>query len=749
MIRRVRDVRLPSRELQPPGRFVRLALAVVAIVPALGLAQSSIRVWGEVCFDTAAWEQPAIGVWAAEQQTVILRADGRLFVQGGAWPAPPPPAGTVFVGTATSGSQQWGIALCADGSAVTWGGAYAPPVPPLPPGIRYTHVAAGFLVATFARSDGVVLGTGAFGGSNSFGELTPPQPPPGVTVSKLVAYQYHHLALLSNGTIMAWGDNREGQVNVSPLPPGVVYTDVATGFDHSLGLRSDGQVVAFGSNAYGQLNVPPLPPGTVNQLIAAGWGHSVALRSDGVFVHWGGGGLIWNPPAIPLGLLCTQIGAGSGHNVALLSNGSLLIWRAASQPIYLQTLRIPVPTGTADRFVDASFSGAYVVLRADGTAEAYGSGSQAVAPPLPPGLRYTKVRSGGGHAVFLRSDGQLLFTGDNSVGQHNAPPLPAGTTWIDVEAHWADTIALRSDGEAFTFGNNASLVPARLYTIPPLPPGMRYVQADIAYRALALLRSDGQIVLLGSGYANTGMFPPPPLPPGLVYTEVATGLSASVALRSDGSAVRWPAYPPTSTLRDVPALPFGVYYVEVDMYDTSWFALRRSDGWIERCGAPAQDWFTPELDPGSSYVEICGHTNRVIITRVGPTSTYTGFSPGCAGSLPSSRLVPRDTPRIGQTLRVRLFDLPQDVAFMVLGWSRVAPVSLAPFGMPGCFQHISADAAVLLLGQNGQAVWELPIPNSPQLVGLQFFNQAVVPDSVANPLGAVVSDAMQGVVGHW
>jgi hypothetical protein len=40
---------------------------------------------------------------------------------------------------------------------------------------------------------------------------------------------------------------------------------------------------------------------------------------------------------------------------------------------------------------------------------------------------------------------------------------------------------------------------------------------------------------------------------------------------------------------------------------------------------------------------------------------------------------------------------------MALGWNRTAPVSLAPLGMPGCFQHITADAAVLRIGQHGFA----------------------------------------------
>jgi hypothetical protein len=62
--------------------------------------------------------------------------------------------------------------------------------------------------------------------------------------------------------------------------------------------------------------------------------------------------------------------------------------------------------------------------------------------------------------------------------------------------------------------------------------------------------------------------------------------------------------------------------------------------------------------------------------------------------------------------------------------------------------QISLDAVALVAGQHQQAVYELPIPNQPAMVGLRFHHQAFVPDSGAlNPLLAVVSDAATAVVG--
>lgn len=135
--------------------------------------------------------------------------------------------------------------------------------------------------------------------------------------------------------------------------------------------------------------------------------------------------------------------------------------------------------------------------------------------------------------------------------------------------------------------------------------------------------------------------------------------------------------------------------------------------------------------------------------RVGPTSTYVTYANGCSGTLPAARLVPRDTPRIGSTMKVTLLDLPQSAAFLLLGWGQTVPVSLGGLGMPGCFQHVTTDGAVFLLGQYQQAQWELAIPDWLGLVGFRFYNQAVVLDPAANALGAVVSDAAAAVIGHW
>jgi len=157
----------------------------------------------------------------------------------------------------------------------------------------------------------------------------------------------------------------------------------------------------------------------------------------------------------------------------------------------------------------------------------------------------------------------------------------------------------------------------------------------------------------------------------------------------------------------------------------------------------------PPLEPSTSYVQVSAYF-LASSARVGPTTTYIGFAPGCAGSLPATRLVPRDTPRIGRTLQVTLFDLPVDIAMIAMGLQSLpAALPLASFGMPGCDWHVPLDGVALLAGQNQQAQFLLPIPDLASLVGLRFYHQALVLDpSAGNTFGAVVSDAAEGVVGY-
>jgi len=76
---------------------------------------------------------------------------------------------------------------------------------------------------------------------------------------------YHSLALMSDGSLWAWGDNTFGQLGDGGRTPvsapeqilagsGDIFTAVSAGDgDHSLAIRSDGSLWAWGANSCGQL----------------------------------------------------------------------------------------------------------------------------------------------------------------------------------------------------------------------------------------------------------------------------------------------------------------------------------------------------------------------------------------------------------------------------------------------------------------------------------------------------------------
>src|SRR5204863_506178 len=136
-------------------------------------------------------------------------------------------------------------------------------------------------------------------------------------------------------------------------------------------------------------------------------------------------------------------------------------------------------------------------------------------------------------------------------------------------------------------------------------------------------RSDGSVIAWGDNLY--GQCTVPALPPGLTYVEIAGGGDHTLARRSDGSVVAWGC------------------------------------NGCGQCNVPA-------LPPGLTYVEIAGGAEHTI-ARLGPTSTYTTFGTGCAGSLPATGLVPLDTPRIGASLQLTLTNLPGNVAILLTGFS--------------------------------------------------------------------------------
>jgi alpha-tubulin suppressor-like RCC1 family protein len=272
------------------------------------------------------------------------------------------------------------LALKSDQTVVAWGengagqlgigagvtrSAYFAAVPGL---TGVASVSAGDYHSLALMGDGTIrswgLNSDGQGGNGSF-DSTHPTPVSVTGISGAVAIAAggrHSLALLANGTVLAWGANDSGQLGDGSLTPrpapvpvagltGVIA--IAAGGAHSLAIRIDGSVLAWGNNDFGQLGdgtvARRLTPvrvsalGTGVGLIAAGANHSLAVKVGGDLYTWGAGGngqlgdgsiSNRNIPfqvCAPAAVNCVPtkvvaIAGGARHSAALDSTGKLFAW---------------------------------------------------------------------------------------------------------------------------------------------------------------------------------------------------------------------------------------------------------------------------------------------------------------------------------------------------------------------------------------------------------------------------------------
>ncbi|MHC4664049.1 MAG: RCC1 domain-containing protein, partial [Planctomycetota bacterium] len=226
------------------------------------------------------------------------------------------------------------------------------------------EVSAGGFFSLARHSDGTMSAwgynnDGALGDGSMTDRWTP------VTVSgitdaiSIAAGGSHSIALRSNNTIYTWGRNDNGQLgdgsemqSSTPIPLGGAVSNVigiAAGTMHSLAVLSNGSVLAWGDNSKNQLgdgtindsNVPKIVPGITNAVgVAAGMYHSLAVLEDGSVRGWG-----WNyygevgdgtstqrSTPVPVNVLtdAVSVTAGDSHSFAICSDGSLYGWGSSS-----------------------------------------------------------------------------------------------------------------------------------------------------------------------------------------------------------------------------------------------------------------------------------------------------------------------------------------------------------------------------------------------------------------------------------
>ncbi|MFD0275036.1 hypothetical protein ACFVHB_14210 [Kitasatospora sp. NPDC127111] len=315
---------------------------------------------------------------------------------------------------AVSAGDTQGVALRADGTVVTWGNNY----------------------------------TGKLGDGTTIDRTTPVQvcapftcDGPLTDVVAVSAGYLHTVALRKDGTVVAWGNNLNDQIgdgtNTDRAVPVYVcavgdcsqplsdVVAVSAGYTHTLALLSDGSVVAWGNNGIGQLGdgtttASPVPvrvcgtPDCTSYLtgvtaLAAGASHSMALRADGTVVAWGdnssgqlGDGTTTNRlgpvPVCAIGATApcasylngvTGIAAGNSHSLALVSGGFVRAWgynfsgqlgdgtnTNRTTPVRVCAPGVPTPCGTYLSGVSAVAAGSNAVhsmaVRSNSTAVTWG-----------------------------------------------------------------------------------------------------------------------------------------------------------------------------------------------------------------------------------------------------------------------------------------------------------------------------------------------------------------------------------------
>jgi hypothetical protein len=169
-------------------------------------------------------------------------------------------------------------------------------------------------------------------------------------------------------------------------------------------------------------------------------------------------------------------------------------------------------------------------------------------------------------------------------------------------------------------------------------------------------------------------------------------------------------------------------------------------------------------DPKSERVLMFGGASQSIASPgrgtflYGPVyaATVAIFGSGCSGSAGVPALAPRagSRPWLGDTLHLVCTGLPASGAAAALlglsnrSWSGVPlPLDLAPLGMPGCSLLVSADVFLLLANAGGIAALDMPVPNSPPLVGTAIYVQALSFDPTANAFGVTASNGVRALIG--
>jgi alpha-tubulin suppressor-like RCC1 family protein len=280
-------------------------------------------------------------------------------------------------------------------------------------------------------------------------------------VTSISAGGLHTLALLANGSVMAWGNNGFGQLGdgtttTREVPVAVKglagVRAIAAGGNHSLALMSNGTVMAWGNNESGQLGtgntteseVPVAVKGLTGvRAIAAGANHSLALMSNGTVMAWGdnesgqlGNGSAAKSSTVPVAVKAltgvTAISGGGEFSLALTKTGAVEAW-GSDEFGQLGNTSFEEPTSNVPIAV---------------------SGLSGV----------TAIAAGAQHGLALLSGGTVMAWGEDSYGElgngviktrQDAAVAVSGLSGVTtITAGGQDSAALLNTGSVMAWGVN-------------------------------------------------------------------------------------------------------------------------------------------------------------------------------------------------------------------------------------------------------------------------------------------------------
>ncbi len=155
-----------------------------------------------------------------------------------------------------------------------------------------------------------------------------------------------------------------------------------------------------------------------------------------------------------------------------------------------------------------------------------------------------------------------------------------------------------------------------------------------------------------------------------------------------------------------------------------------------------------QVNSGRNY----SGTSGADLAIVEAPATYVAAGAGCAsstGTVPALDAAPNSLPYINNSFACEATNLPaaSPGAIFATGFVAPTPQPLDPYGLLGCTFHVNPLITSFAPNALGTASFQFTIPMDLDIIGVAFWQQAMVLDLGVNPAGAVMTNGAMGVIG--